>query len=190
MARCTASRAVGLTAVDPLTTRETVDRDTPAAAATSSIVTARRDVSVLMETASPRMLCVGAGSRVEGSLGDDPRVGPSAVLHRTLLGVVVDADDAEPLLVPPGPLEVVQQRPVEVAAHIDPGLDRVEDRAEMHTEELRALVVVHTHLAVLDDGLVVVGGTVLGDVEDGAGGRRVLGRDALQEARQPLGLHL
>ena len=106
-----------------------------------------------------------AGVQVECALADDPTVFPPAVLDGALLGVVVDSDDAESLLVAPRPLEVVEQRPVEVAAHVDAGIDRVEDRAEVHAEEVGALVVVHAHLAVLDDALVVVGGAVLGDEE-------------------------
>ena len=39
--------AAGLTAVDPFTTRDTVERETPAAAATSSIVATARGVSML-----------------------------------------------------------------------------------------------------------------------------------------------
>ena len=64
-------------------------------------------------------------------------------LTDALLRVVVDADDAEALLVAPRPLEVVEHRPVEVAAHIDARVDRVEDRAEVPAQELDALVVVH-----------------------------------------------
>ncbi|GAA1234340.1 hypothetical protein GCM10009588_09680 [Microbacterium phyllosphaerae] len=45
MARCTATSASGLTAVDPFTTRDTVDRETPAADATSSMV-ARIDTTL------------------------------------------------------------------------------------------------------------------------------------------------
>jgi hypothetical protein len=38
IARCTAASASGLTAVEPFTTLDTVERETPAAAATSSMV--------------------------------------------------------------------------------------------------------------------------------------------------------
>ena len=47
MARWTASSAAGLTAVEPFTTRDTVERETPAAAATSSIVAVARGVSMV-----------------------------------------------------------------------------------------------------------------------------------------------
>src|SRR5690606_4279473 len=47
MARLTDSSAVGLTDVEPFTTRETVDRETPASAATCSIV------AVVVDDATP-----------------------------------------------------------------------------------------------------------------------------------------
>src|SRR4051812_45589623 len=107
MARVTDSRASGLTALDPLTTRETVDRDTPAAAATSSIVTVSRIASVVM--ALPSLLVLRNDARrgqVEGALADDATVFPSAVLDAALLGFIVDSHDPESLLVSPCPLEV------------------------------------------------------------------------------------
>src|SRR4249919_2738232 len=103
MARCTASSASGLTAVDPFTTRETVDRETPAAAATSSIVTVPRIASVVMPSAPPSRMLRRHRCRqqVELPRSDDATVFPPAVLDGSFLGVVVDPDDAEPLLVPP-----------------------------------------------------------------------------------------
>src|SRR5829696_5660245 len=70
-------------------------------------------------------------AHIQRSLCDDTAILPAAVLHGALLGVVVDPDDAEPLLIAPRPLEVVEQRPVEVAAHIDTGIDGVQDRTEV-----------------------------------------------------------
>src|SRR5690606_4004219 len=116
MAACTAVRASGLTAVEPLTTRDTVDRDTPAAAATSSMVA--RDDTALPSAAAP--------ARLQRPCGDDPSVLATAVLHGALLSVVVDAHDSEALVVPPGPLEVVHQRPVEEAPHVDSRLGGIQ----------------------------------------------------------------
>src|SRR5690606_13301302 len=112
----------------------------------------------------------GGGRDVDRPRGDDATVLPTAVLHRALLGVVVHTDDPEPLGVAPRPLEVVQQRPVEVAAHVHALLDRVEDGGDVTAQELGALDVVDALLAALLDDLVVVGGAVLGHVQDGAGG--------------------
>ena len=76
------------------------------------------------------------------------------------LGVVVDPDDAEPAVVAPGPLEVVQQRPQEVAAHVDPGVDGLADRVDVAVQVGHPVGVVH--LPVVAD-VVVEGGPVLGD---------------------------
>src|SRR4030095_6269593 len=51
----------------------------------------------------------------------------AAALDRAPLGRVVDVDDAEALGVAAAPLEVVQQRPREVAADVDAVLDRPHD---------------------------------------------------------------
>src|SRR3954451_24488180 len=50
---------------------------------------------------------------------DEVAVPASAALQRTTLGVVVDVDDAETLVIAAAPLEVVHQRPREVPAHIN-----------------------------------------------------------------------
>src|SRR4051794_9947321 len=110
----------------------------------------------------------------EAPAADDATVFPSAVLDGALLGFIVDSQDPESLLVTPCPLEVVEERPVEVAADVDALVDRIEDRPEVQAEEVDPLLVVDAHLAILDDALIVVGRAVLGDVQRRAGGARVL----------------
>src|SRR5690349_8681395 len=88
-----------------LMTRDTVPVETPARCATSSRVGGR----VFM--AAPYQCC----KRSQPTSGDHVRVPPGAVLRGAALGVVVDVHQAEPLGVAEGPLEVVEQRPGEVA---------------------------------------------------------------------------
>ena len=90
-------------------------------------------------------------------------------------------DDAEALVIPVGPLEVVHQRPLEVAAHIHPFLDGGTDRAEVGVEIGDAPRVVAD---AIDDG-IVVGAAVLGDVDRRQ--VRVRGREADQQSPQPIG---
>src|SRR5690606_38891836 len=149
MAFCTAASASALTAVDPFTTRDTVERETPATAATSSIV--ERGIS-------PGL--VGRGSDRSGC--DDASVLPAALLDRALLRLVVDAHDAEALGVAPRAFVVVHERPVEVAAHVGTLLDGIQRRRDVVAQELGAIGI--GHLAVRAD-LVGVGDTVLGDVQ-------------------------
>src|SRR4051812_16240075 len=105
MARSTASRASGLTFGDPLTTRETVPRPTPARAATASRVgracVRSRTGSFCRWQADPASL-------------DHGGVPPGAALGDARLRPVVDVHEAEPLGVAPAPLEVVHQRPGEI----------------------------------------------------------------------------
>src|ERR1044072_1293783 len=108
MAASTASRTCGLTFGELLMTRDTVARDTPATAATVSRVGASPEGvssgTVFFPVPPPTL--VG---------GDHRRVPVRAVLERTTPGREVDVDDAEALRVPVRPLEIVQQRPHEVA---------------------------------------------------------------------------
>src|SRR3954468_6051324 len=97
----------------------------------------------------------------EGPLPDQPPVPLRAVLEEARLGVVVDPHDAEPLRVAVRPLEVVHERPDEVAAHVDALPDHVEHRLQVPPVVVDAVRVVH--LAVLHP--VGEGGTVLGDHE-------------------------
>src|SRR5690606_23407896 len=75
--------------------------------------------------------------------------------------VVVDVHDAEATVVAPGPLEVVQERPHHVAAHVRPGGSRVGDGGQVVGDVGDAPLVVH---ATVDDD-VLEGRTVLGDHE-------------------------
>src|SRR5690625_7309295 len=66
-----------------------------------------------------------------------------AELGDPLLGPIVDVHDSEPFPVAPRPLEVVQQRPCEVAAHVGAFRDRVGDGADMGFERGPPIVVLH-----------------------------------------------
>src|SRR4051812_14497719 len=59
-----------------------------------------------------------AGRSAAADPVDHVAVPVGALLRDALLGLVVDADDAEPLVIPVRPLEVVQQGPNEVAADV------------------------------------------------------------------------
>src|SRR5687767_3931024 len=95
--------------------------------------------------------------------GNDGRVVPPARLDRTLLRLVVDMNDAEPLGVAERPLVVVEQRPGKISAQVDAFLHRVVRSAQVLTVILDAKRILD--LAV--DGLrrIVKRGAVLGDVD-------------------------
>src|SRR5690606_31145426 len=125
-------------------------RDTPARRATSSRV--------------------GLGSFTRGTLalpwGQHAGAGDTGVPECTRLGgallrLVVDVDDAEPLVVAVRPLEVVQERPHEVAAHVDALLDRGVDRTQVGIDERETLRIVDRSVRADE---VVVRRPVLGDV--------------------------
>src|SRR6478672_11767371 len=124
MAACTASTTSALTFGEALTTRETVDRETPASAATISRVGAERaePASIVML----RSLLRRRARFAHAAVADDAPVAAPARLDRALLRGVVDAHEPEALVVAPRPLVVVHERPVEVAAHVDAHVDRVE----------------------------------------------------------------
>src|SRR5690606_36282009 len=93
-------------------TRDTVDFETPAAAATASSVGAG-----LRPFGAGSLIWVAFGSVIgstESAGVNDPTVLDSAALRRVLQGVVVDPHEPETLVVPPRPLEVVHEGPVEV----------------------------------------------------------------------------
>ena len=76
-------------------------------------------------------LLAGLGS-VESSGGpDEPRIPARARLRRPALGREVDVHESEPRSVAERPLEVVEQRPNEVAAHVDTGVNRLPDAGEV-----------------------------------------------------------
>ena len=72
----------------------------------------------------------------EASLLDHLAVPQRAVLEVALLGLVVDVDDSEALVVAVGPFEFVDQGPQQVAAHVDAVLDHRQagDRVEAADE--------------------------------------------------------
>src|SRR5690606_39756330 len=162
MAASTASRALALTLGEPLITRDTVPRPTPARAATSSSVglPPGRRSPFICPAPSPllRLFCITGQTTTPDELG----VPAGARLHRPPLGRVVHVDQAEPLAVPPGPLEVVHQGPDEVPLERHAGLDRPVAGAHVRLKEVAPPGVVHG--AVLGD-LVVEGGAVLRDVQ-------------------------
>src|SRR6266516_6095378 len=100
------------------------------------------------------------GMAVEAVAGDHLPIPVGAVLQHALLGGVVNVDQAEALGVALFPLEVVQQRPDEVAAQVHPGGDGALRRAEVAIQEADAVGIVDLALRV---GVVVEGGAVLGD---------------------------
>src|SRR5580704_6169570 len=64
------------------------------------------------------------GQRRHGVRSRDTSVEARAGLRGPVLGREVHVDDAEPLLVAVGPLEVVQQRPYEVPGQVRAVIDR------------------------------------------------------------------
>src|SRR4051812_38188409 len=135
MADSTASLTSGDTRGEPLITRDTVAWDTPAAAATVSRVGFCRRTET-----SPT---------VDAVLLDHSPVPVRAVLPGARAGLPVDMDDAEPLRVPVGPLEVVQQRPHEVSTKVDAGLDRPVHDGQVVAQVVDARPVVHAVIAHL-----------------------------------------
>src|SRR5690606_13518712 len=145
MAARTVRSSSGLTGVEPRTTRETVDGETPARRATSLSV-GRRLRSGLMATSSTRDRR-SPGDAVRPRDAGEPA---GAVLRGALLRGVVDVHEPEPARVPPRPLEVVHQRPHEVAAQVDAVGDRPRRRPEVADEEVDALLVAHPPVGVDD----------------------------------------
>src|SRR5580698_8128478 len=74
---------------------------------------------------------MAGGPFLQAVARDDAAVGVVAVLGRSLRGRVVDVDQAEPVGVARAPLEVVQQAPGEIAAHVRAPADRVGDRPQV-----------------------------------------------------------
>ena len=95
-------------------------------------------------------------------------------------------DDAEPFLEPPGPLEIVEQGPQEVAANVGSLGDRVLDGLEVVEDVGGALGVMNP--TVLADHVPAIGPAVLGDVE-----RRQVGifvPQSHQQSPKPVRVHL
>src|SRR3954469_17650822 len=115
-------------------TRDTVPRPTPARSATWSSV-GRSLEPVTASVSRPARSAVPVRPEELG-------VPAAAVLHPPLLRGVVDVDDAEPLAVAVGPLEVVHERPDEVALERDAVGDRLLRAGQVRGEERRPLGVV------------------------------------------------
>ena len=92
--------------------------------------------------------------------GDPVAIPERAPLRDAPLRLEVDVDDPEALRVPVLPLEVVEQRPDEVAAHVDPGGDRLLDGREVPLDVGDPERVLD-HVGAVE--AVVEGGAVLGD---------------------------
>src|SRR6266545_7084630 len=120
----------------------------------------------------PASLCL----RRQAALPDHLRVPQRAVLGGAPLGGEVDVDQAEPLRVSPGPLEVVHQRPGEVAAQGHACRDRGVAGAQVRVDVGGAFAVVD---GAVRGELVAEGGAVLGDQQRHGG-------VALGDAAQPL----
>src|SRR5690606_4547309 len=123
---------------EPLITRDAVELETPARAATSSRVGIQGCAAGAGSIVTSVSCCPSgafSGPRLGGGTStpyaimtcgsvrdhmplDQPRHPPSAVLHRALQRVVIDVHDPEPLAVSVAPLEVVEQRPDEVSAQV------------------------------------------------------------------------
>src|SRR5438094_3489145 len=79
---------------------------------------------------------------------DKGRVPATAVFHNTTLCGVVDVDDAEALAVAFSPLEVIQQRPNEVALHWYPLRSCLPEGLKMFMEIVKALRVTDVIAAI------------------------------------------
>src|SRR5579875_2572747 len=93
-------------------------------------------------------------------LGTKALIPDGACLRYSLLGVVVDVDDAEALAEAEVPLEVVHQRPDKISLYRRAVSDCVVDSLEMGVKIGDAPRIVHRTI----DDLVMESGAVLGDV--------------------------
>src|SRR5438874_13466672 len=88
-------------------------------------------------------LCRRFGPAARPLLRDEVPVPVEAPLRHPLERRVIDVDDAEALPVPPAPLEVVEQRPDEVALHGGARLDGPTDCGDVPLEEAAARRIAH-----------------------------------------------
>src|SRR5712691_2056017 len=104
-----------------------------------SLVPRRHDrgtggTGALARRTSSAALC-GASAAVCGASaalhGDEIAVPAERGLRRAPLSAEVDMHEAEPLVVALGPLEIVDQRPDQVTAHVDASDDRLAHRPDM-----------------------------------------------------------
>src|SRR5687768_8479606 len=108
-----------------------MDRSTPSTARGWRATADRSSERPPAPAAPPRR----APSRLVPQGGTQPGEG---VLRGTALSFVVDADEPETLPITLGPLEVVEQRPDEVAADVDALADRLVQCAQMPVEVVDA----------------------------------------------------
>src|SRR5437588_6658573 len=170
----------------PAATRRTVvlpDPDGPTRTRNSPSATRRSRFSTATVPSSnvlrrPR----NSSSAISASIPccDQIAIPERAPFRNAQLGRIVDVDDPEPLLVTRLPLEVVEQRPDEVAADIDSPAPRLLHRRHVRPQIVDApLVLDH---AVVEP--VVEGGAVLGDQQREIA---VVVLEPEQERRQRLG---
>jgi len=103
---------------------------------------------------------------MDGVLCDRILAPIEACLWDALSSLKVYVDQAKALLLAVGPLEVVDERPAEVAAEGNPGVDDSRDLCEVAAEVRDALVVLHATFAV--DGIRIRSTVSAERVEEGA----------------------
>src|SRR5207302_10524983 len=106
-------------------------------------------------------------------------LGELAVEMERILGLalerrVIDMDEAEALAEAEAPFEIVEQRPDEIALHVDTRRNRIHYRAEIAAQIFDPLAVMDP--AVAGHG-VLEGGAVLGDVDRQLAGIAFLGAE-------------
>ncbi|HEX6315333.1 MAG TPA: discoidin domain-containing protein, partial [Gemmatimonadaceae bacterium] len=112
---------------------------------------------------SARDVSVSPARQGRPSRADDVAIKQSAGLGGALERFVIHMDDAEPPRVTQTPLEVVEQRPGEVAAHVGTGLHR-----RAHRGDVGAIIVDAQHVvdAAIDRlGRIIERGAVFGHVQ-------------------------
>src|SRR4051794_30380106 len=147
----------------PATIRSAVDLplpDGPTRMVNSPSVTDRSSPSTALVPSSKTFETSSNAIEATAHLPDVIAIPERGALQRTLLGGVVDAHDAEALVVAVLPLEVVQQRPRVVAPDVHAGRARLRERVEVLAQERHPRRVLDH---AVDELLVVEGGAVLGD---------------------------
>src|SRR3954453_22624345 len=122
----------------PATIRNAVDLplpDGPTRMVNSPSVTDRSSPSTALVPSSKTLETSSNAIEATAHLPDVIAIPERGALQRTLLGGVVDAHDAEALVVAVLPLEVVQQRPRVIAAHIHARPGRGHQRLEVLAQE-------------------------------------------------------
>src|SRR5690606_411756 len=199
IARSTAARAAGLTCGEPLTTRDTVPRPTPARAATSSRVgrpPERARCAVILCSCRPptrhpaakALACraaAGSASFCFQAVPLDHLGIPSGTrLRDALLSRIVDIHDTEALRKSLCPFKIVQQGPRKIATQRNAAGNRLMAGTQVSVEVRHPVLVVHPAVG-LDH--VVECGPVLGDINRH---RRVLAMDPQQDLGESAGVDL